>query len=209
MKIAVVAVNGKAGQAIVEEALKRGLDVTAIVRSKNKSKANKVIEKDLFDLTKEDLSDFDVVVDAFGAWSEDQLHLHSVSQKHLADLLSGTEKRLMIVGGAGSLYINPEHTVQLVDTPEFPEIFKPLANAQRQTLAEIRERKDVKWTFVSPAADFQADGQRSGHYILAGEEFTVNDNGQSTISYADYAIGFVDEIENGRHIQERISLIGK
>ena len=101
----------------------------------------------------------------------------------------------MIVGGAGSLYVNPEHTVQLVDTPEFPAVFKPLANAQRQSLAEIRERNDVKWTFVSPAADFQADGNRIGQYILAGEELTTNDKGESIISYADYAIGFVDEIE--------------
>ena len=137
MKIAVVAANGKAGQLIVEEALNRGHDVTAVVRSSNKSKAQKVIEKDLFDLTKEDLAGFDVVVDAFGAWTEDQLHLHSDSQKHLADLLSGTDTRLMIVGGAGSLYVNPEHTVQLVDTPEFPAVFKPLANAQRQSLQKF------------------------------------------------------------------------
>lgn len=201
MKIAVVAANGKAGQLIVEEALNRGHDVTAVVRSFNKSKAQKVIEKDLFDLTKEDLAGFDVVVDAFGAWTEDQLHLHSESQKHLADLLSGTDTRLMIVGGAGSLYVNPEHTVQLVDTPEFPAVFKPLA--------EIRERNDVKWTFVSPTADFQADGNRTGQYILAGEELTTNDKGKCIISYADYAIGFVDEIENSKHIKERISLLGK
>lgn len=209
MKIAVVAANGKAGQLIVEEALNRGHDVTAVVRSFNKSKAQKVIEKDLFDLTKEDLAGFDVVVDAFGAWTEDQLHLHSDSQKHLADLLSETDARLMIVGGAGSLYVNPEHTVQLVDTPEFPDVFKPLANAQRQSLAEIRERNDVRWTFVSPAADFRADGKRTGEYILAGEEFTTNAKGESVISYADYAIGFVDEIENAKHLQERISLLGK
>lgn len=162
MKIAVVAANGKAGQLIVEEALNRGHDVTAVVRSFNKSKAQKVIEKDLFDLTKEDLAGFDVVVDAFWAWTEDQLHLHSESQKHLADLLSGTDTRLMIVGGAGSLYVNPEHTVQLVDTPEFPAVFKPLANAQRQSLAEIRERNDVKWTFVS------------NHIIYAFLTFVIN-----------------------------------
>ncbi|SDP01073.1 hypothetical protein SAMN05216347_10452 [Streptococcus equinus] len=209
MKIAVVAANGKAGRLIVEEALNRGHDVTAIVRSPNKSKTQKVIEKDLFDLTKEDLSGFDVVVDAVGYWKEDQLHLHSDSQKHLADLLSGTDTRLMIVGGAGSLYVNPEHTVQLVDTPEFPDAFRPLASAQRQSLAEIRERNDVKWTFISLAIYFQADGKRTGEYILAGEELTFNDKGESAISYADYALGFVDEIENAKHIQERISLLEK
>ena len=71
----------------------------------------------------------------------------------------------------------------------------------------LRERKDVQWTYISPAADFQAEGERSGKYILAGEEFTLNPAGESVISYADYAIAMVDEIESGKHIQERISVV--
>lgn len=77
MKIAVVAANGKAGQLIVKEALAQGLDVTAIVRHTNHSLAQKVIEKDLFDLTRDDLAGFDAVVDAFGAWTPETLPLHS------------------------------------------------------------------------------------------------------------------------------------
>lgn len=129
--------------------------------------------------------------------------------KHLADVLSGADARLIVVGGAGSLYVNPEHTVQLSQTDGFPEAFLPLATAMGDSLAELRGRSDVRWTYVSPSADFQADGPRTGKYVLAGEEFTANEAGESAISYADYAIAIVDEAtaapENA-HVNERISV---
>lgn len=105
--IAVVAANGKAGKLIVKEAVDRGFDVTAVVRGANKTVAQHAIIKDLFDLTADDLKGFDAVVDAFGAWTPDTLPQHSTSLKHLADILSGTQTRLIVVGGAGSLYVDP------------------------------------------------------------------------------------------------------
>ncbi len=209
MKIAVVCANGKAGKLIVEEAVNRGLDVTAVVRGENKSAAKKVIAKDIFDLTAADLENFDAVVDAFGAWTPETLPEHSTTLKKLCDVLSGTDTRLLVVGGAGSLYVNPEHTVCVSDGADFPEVFKPLAAAMAKALGELRERSDVKWTYISPAGDFQADGERSGEYILAGEELTLNSKGESIISYADYAIAMVDEVVSGKHIGERISVVRK
>ena len=207
MKIAVVCANGKAGQLIVKEALSRGLDVTAVVRGGNRTEASQIIQKDLYDLTAADLKGFDVVVDAFGAWTEDTLPRHSTSLKHLCDILSGTDVRLLVVGGAGSLYVNPEHTAQVMDGPDFPDVFKPLASNMGKALAELRERSDVKWTYVSPAGDFQAEGERTGKYILGGEELTLNGRGESVISYADYAIAMVDEAVSGGHIRQRISVV--
>lgn len=207
MKIAVICANGKAGKRIVKEAVSRGLDVTAVVRSENQSAASKVLRKDLFDLTAADLKDFDVVIDAFGAWTEDVLPLHSTSLKHLCDVLSGTNTRLLVVGGAGSLYVDPTHTVCVSDGPDFPDMFKPLAAAMAKALGELRRRDDVQWTYLSPAGDFQAEGARTGKYILGGEELTLNSRGESVISYADYAIAMVDEAVSGKHIQERISVV--
>lgn len=207
MKIAVICANGKAGRLIVKEAVARNLDVTAVVRGDNQTEAEKVLKKDLFDLTAADLQGFDVVIDAFGAWTEDVLPQHSTSLKHLCDILSGTDIRLLVVGGAGSLYVNPEHTVQVSDGPDFPAMFLPLAKAQGKALTELRERNDVNWTFISPAADFQADGERTGKYILAGEELTLNSKGESVISYADYAIAMIDEATKGNHIKQRISVV--
>lgn len=208
-KIAVVAANGKAGQLIVREAIERGNDVTAFVRSENRTVAENVVVKDIMDLTPKDLVGFDAVVDAFGAWTPETLPRHSTTLAHLCDILSGTDTRLLVVGGAGSLYVNPEHTMTVSETPDFPEIFKPLASAMAKALSDLRERDDVRWTYISPAGDFQAEGERTGDYILAGEELTLNDRGESIISYADYAIAMVDEIESGDHIQQRISVVCK
>ena len=207
MKMAVVCANGKAGKWIVKEAVERGLDVTAIVRGENRSAAKNALVKDLFDLTNADLKGFDVVVDAFGAWTPETLPLHSASLKHLCDILSGTDTRLLVVGGAGSLYVNPEHSAQVMDGPDFPEVFKPLATNMGKALDELRGRDDVKWTYISPAGDFQTEGERTGKYMQAGEELTLNGRGESIISYADYAIAMVDEAVSGNHIRQRISVV--
>jgi putative NADH-flavin reductase len=207
MKLAVICANGKAAGKIISEAVKRGLDVTGFGRKDNNTEAKNYVKKDLFDLTKEDLNGFDAVVDAFGAWTPETLSQHSTSLKHLCDILSGTNTRLLVVGGAGSLYVNKEHTAQVSDSPDFPEGFKPLATAMAKALSELRQCKDVKWTYISPAGDFQADGERTGKYILGGEELTLNSHNESIISYADYAVAMVDEIVKGSHIQQRISVV--
>ena len=209
MKLAVVCANGKAGKLIVEEAMKRGMDVTAVVRGGNKSAAKNVIQKDIMELKAGDLKGFDVVIDAFGAWTPDTLPMHSSSLKVLCDALSGTNTRLLVVGGAGSLYVSPEHTMTVSETPDFPDSYKPLASAMAKALGELRQRNDVKWTYVSPAGDFQAEGARTGKYILAGEELKLNSRGESVISYADYAVAMIDEAEKGNHIQQRISVVAE
>ncbi|MBD3879643.1 MAG: NAD(P)-dependent oxidoreductase [Quinella sp. 1Q5] len=208
MKIAVVAASGKAGRKIVAEAAARGFEVTAFVRRQVEiDGAAKVIIKEILDLEKSDLEGFDAVIDAFGAWSPETLPLHTATSQHLCNLLSGSDTRLLIVGGAGSLYVDREHTTQLFKTPDFPADYFPTAQAQAKELDELRKRDDVKWTFVSPAADFQANGERTGKYILAGEEFTLNAAGESVISYADYALAMVDEVASGNHIKQRISVV--
>lgn len=209
MKVAVVCANGRVGRLVAKEAIDRGLDVTAVAKGENETATKEYICKDLFDLTKADLEGFDVVVDAFGAWAEEELPNHTKSLMHLCDILSGTKIRLVVVGGAGSLYVNPEHTAVVCDGPDFPPQFLPLAKAQGKALEELRKRNDVQWTFISPAGDFQAEGERTGEYILAGEELTLNSRGESIISYADYAIAMVDEITKGNYIQQRISVVRK
>lgn len=208
MNIAVVAASGKVGRKVVSEANSRGISVTAFVRKPSEvAGASKIVVKDIFALTQDDLKGFDAVVDAFGAWTPETLPQHSTSLKHLCDILSGTDIRLIIVGGAGSLYTNPQHSAQVMDSPDFPAAFKPLAAAQAKALDEIRARNDVKWTFISPACDFRADGEKTGKYLVGGEELKLNSAGESVISYSDYAIALVDEILTGNNIQKRISFV--
>lgn len=107
------------------------------------------------------------------------------------------------------LYIDKEHKLQLLNTPDFPEEYKPVANAMAEGLAELRKRNNVQWTYISPAADFNENGKKTGKYIIAGEEFTVNDKGESQISYNDYASAMLDEVEKGNNIKKRISVLRK
>lgn len=207
MKVAVICSNGKVGKLVVKEALAAGFEVTGFARGENKSEAKKYVQKDIFDITKQDLTGFDVVVDAFGAWTEPELPNHGKSLAHLCSLLSGTKTRLLIVGGAGSLYTNKEHTARVMEGANFPDIFKPLANAMGSALDDLRKRNDVQWTYISPAADFQADAPKTGKWLWAGEEFTLNTKSESIISYADYAAALVEEIAKGGNIQKRISVV--
>lgn len=209
-KIAVVCAAGKEGRCLVEEAVRRGHAVTGFVRAlKGKEiEGAETVVKDLFDLTAEDLAPFDAVIDAFGAWTPETLPLHTASLMRLCDLVSGTAVRLLVVGGAGSLYIDPEHRTRVMDLESFPEAFKALAAHMGAALEELRKRKDVRWTYLSPAGDFQAEGARTGKFILGAEEYFVNDKGESRISYADYAIAMIDEAEKAEHIRKRFSVIG-
>lgn len=204
MKIAVVAANGKAGQLITKEAVERSLDVTAIVRSENKTVAHQVIQKDLFDLTKEDIAPFDVIVDAFGQMNKDKLNEHSQSLEHLSNLVSDSQKRLIIIGGAGSLYVDKAHTERLIDSPDMPEEVKPISMAQVKTFEEIKERDDVQWTFVCPAPDFQFDCEKTGAYKVSDDEVIG-----THVSYADFAKAIVDEAMNPEHIQSRFAVFAK
>lgn len=208
MKFAVLCANGRAGKCIAAEAVRRGHDVTAFVRGENRSAAPKAVVKDLFAITRDGLAGYDAVIDAFGAWTAETLPQHASSLRHLCGCLSGTETRLLVVGGAGSLYTDTSRRTRVMDAPGFPESWKPLAQAMGEALAELRTRADVRWTYVSPAADFQADGEKTGRYFIGGEELPVNARGESRVSYADYASALLDEAERGAHIGERISVCG-
>ncbi len=207
MKIGVIGATGKAGSLIAEEALNRGHEVTAIVRdaSKVQNSKLKVMEKEVTELTTEDVGGFDVLVNAFGTPHAEQ---HVPVGRHLIDILKGAgDTRLIVVGGAGSLYVDDALTTRLVDTPDFPDAYKPTASNQGQNLQDLKQSSGIRWTFVSPGAFFDPNGPRTGTYTLAGEKLTVNSEGNSYSSYADYAIAIVDEAEKAAHVGERISVV--
>lgn len=209
MKIAVIGASGKEGRLLVREAASRGHEVTAVVRSAGKAAGEKaaILEKDLFSLVYDDLKENEVIIDAFGAFKPEELVQHQASLKHLADLLSGKPNRLLVVGGAGSLYVDAAHTKRLMDTPDFPEAFRPLASAMAAAFDALRTRKDVHWTYISPSADFVADGARTGKYRCGGDELLFNAAGESRISYADFAVAVIDEAESGKHPDARFTVV--
>jgi putative NADH-flavin reductase len=112
-----------------------------------------------------------------------------------------------MVGGSGTLFINKEHSLQLIDKPDFPEELKPLGNALRANLERLRSFSNLRWTYVSPAFELDFEGPATSNYIIGGEEFFTNDEGKSYISYSDFAEAFVDIIEND-YVRRRVSVIG-
>ncbi|GGG18807.1 hypothetical protein GCM10007425_11620 [Lysinibacillus alkalisoli] len=205
MKIAIIGATGKAGHNILQEALRRQLDVTAIVRNREKLTENvPVIEKEITQLTTNDIMPFDVVVNAFGAPAGNE-SLHVTVGRHLIDIFSSVNTRLIVVGGAGSLYTDDTKTVRIMDTPDFPEAYFATASQQGQNLIDLQQ-STVNYTFLSPSAFFDAEDKRTGHYRVGQDVLLTDTEGNSYISYADYAIALVDEMENPQFIKQRFTV---
>ena len=207
MNILVIGANGKAGHRIVEKALKAGHQVTGVVRREGAIEAIPTIVKDALQLTKQELTQFDVVVNATSAFTPNAYHLQTDLTLLLVKALANTNTRLIVVGGAGSLYVDEDHTVQLYDTPDFPEEYLGLAKAQGNAIDILRKFSNVDWTFFSPAADFDEKGVESKDYVLGNENFILNKDGDSYISYETYAQILVDEINNHKFSRQRFTAV--
>ncbi|MDR4947820.1 NAD(P)-dependent oxidoreductase [Neobacillus cucumis] len=210
MKIGIIGASGKAGKLILKEAVKRGHEVTAIVRdaAKVQNEHVAVLEKNIFDLKSEDIKNFEVVVNAFNARGQE--HQHVEAGKVLIEALkSALQTKLVVVGGAGSLFVDEAKTVRLLETPDFPATYYPTASNMMKNLKELQDTDGIQWTYISPAAFFNPEGKRTGSYRKGKDQLILNSKGESYISYADYAIAVLDEIENPQHINERFSVVGE
>lgn len=208
MKIAIIGASGKAGLQITKEALERGHEVTAIVRNASKitDQQVSVIEKDVFGLTSADLIGFDVVVNAFGAAPGNESQ-HVEAGRVLIEALKGASgTRLIVVGGAGSLFVDEVKTVRVMDTPDFPKEYLATAQNQGRNLEDLQQSDGMTWTFISPSAFFDPAGPRTGTYAKGKDHLLVNSKGQSYVSYADFAIAVLDEIERPQHVNERFTV---
>jgi uncharacterized protein len=211
MKIGIIGASGKAGSLILKEALTRGHEVTAIVRDEARVQIQgvSVLEKDIFDLKVEDIKEFDVVVNAFGA-APGKEHLHVDAGKILIEAMKGApQTKLIVVGGAGSLFVDEAKTIRVLDTPEFPKEYFATALNQSKNLGDLQNATDIQWTFISPSAFFDPQGNRTGRYKLGKDNLLVNSKGESYVSYADFALAVLDEIENPQHINQRFTVVAE
>lgn len=210
MKIAVFGANGRIGSRIINEALNRGHDVTAVVRHPEDYTLIhdhlKVARADLFKAQDVETAAFDqhAVVCAYsntkGAPASTIAELPIPLIKGLKR--AGT-KRLIVVGGAGSLEIATG--LQLVDTPDFPIEYKTTALAHRDALKLYKNDNELEWTYVSPAAEI-APGERTGKFRTGGDKLLTDEHGKSVISMEDFAVAIVDEIENPTHVREQMTV---
>lgn len=210
MKIGIIGASGKAGNMIMKEAVNRGHEVTAIVRNAVKITEENVniMEKDIFSLTTKDVQPFDVIINAFGA-PAGQEHLHVEAGRKLIDILEDAPNtKLFVVGGAGSLFVDADKTTRVMETPDFPSMFLPTAQNQGKNLEDL-QKSSINWTFLSPSAFFDPQGPKTGKYQTGKDLLLVNSKGESYVSYADYAIAVLDEIETPKHVNQRFTVVSE
>lgn len=207
MNILVIGANGNAGRRIVEKALKAGHQVSGVVRREGAIEGIPTIVKDALQLTKQELTQFDVVVNATSAFTPDTYHLPADLTLLLVKALANTNTRLIAIGGAGSLYVDEDHTVQLNDTPEFPKEFLARSKTHGKSDDILRKFSNVDWTMFTPPPILDAEGPESNDYVLGNENVILNKEGKPYISYATFAQILVDEINNHKFGRQRFTAV--
>ena len=215
MKIALIGSTGFVGSAVLDELLQRGHQVTALARDPAKVTPRAgvtVVKADAQDAAQvgSAVEGVDAVISAYNpGWNTPDLYNAFLkgSRAIVAGVKRSGVKRLLVVGGAGSLYVAPG--VQLVDTEAFkthvPANIVPGAQAARDALTEIRNETTLDWTFLSPAA-MLAKGERRGSFRIGGEDLLMDGDKGAGISVQDLAVAIVDEIENPKHIRSRFTV---
>ena len=217
MNLAVIGATGYVGDAVVRELAARGHAVTAFARNPAKVFAAPNVRAVAADVTAADfaaqLAGFDAVVSAFNpGWTNP--HIGRDFRDGYAAILAAAKSAgvpyLLIVGGAGSLYIAPG--VQVIDTPDFPKEIYDGANAARDLLTELRGRNDLNWAFISPPICLGADGghseDRTGKYRLGQDDALMDGDAPAGISVADLAIAIADDVEQKAHLRQRFTVAG-
>lgn len=199
MKIAVLGASGRAGSEIATEAAARGHLVTAIARNAEKVPAASGITPVAGDAS--DAVALAALITGSGAVIS-ALHYDVPAATLLDAVRQAGVPRLLVTGGAGSLEVAPG--VRLIDTPDFPAEWKAFAMGGVTFLEELRKVDDVDWTFFSPAA-LIFEGPRTGTYRSGTDQLVTDANGDSKISFADYAIAMIDELEAHRHPRARFT----
>lgn len=200
-KIAIIGATGRAGSQLVEEALRRGHSVVAIARNTDRLAglpgitAKQVDALDA-DALQQAISGSDVVISA--------AHFATLpAAAVIGPVKKAGVKRLLVVGGAGSLLLPGGGRV--IDSEGFPAEYKTEASAGAAFLDVLRQKKELDWTFLSPSAEF-VETERTGTFRLGQDELLVSSTGRSWISFADYAIALIDEIESPKHSRQRFTV---
>lgn len=211
MKVALIGATGFVGSAILKEALDRGHEVAAIVRHPEKLTPHPNLHPQKGDVYNEDevarvVAGHDAVISAFNpGWGNQDIYNRQVQGTKA--IINGVKKagikRLLFVGGAGSLEVKPG--VQALDLPGFPAEYKQGALATRETLNLLRKETGLDWSFLSPSADI-SPGQRTGKFRLGKDQMLKDANGQSRISTEDYAMAMIDEVEKPTHVRQRFTV---
>ncbi len=202
MKLGIIGATGRAGSLILAEAEQRGHEIVALVRDRRKlTSATACIEKPVLELDRSDIQGLDVLVSAYGV-PLGREHEHLDATRHLLNILRGTSTRLIVVGSAGHLFTSSARTSRYYETELKPGPLRNGSAVLRQVTDMLAACPDVTWTYLAPAIEFQPNGPRTGTYRTGGDVVLCDGQGRSQISYADYAIALIDEIEQRQHLNQ-------
>ena len=214
MRLVLFGATGNVGQRVATEALRRGYEVVGVVRDpaavKSPDPRVRLVKGDATnaDNIAEIVRGADAVVSAISprpnARGLPAPSLRANARALIKGLRAAGVKRVLYVGGASSLEVAPGKA--LADTPDFPEIYKAEAKEGREALAVWRDAaKGLDWTYLSPAAEI-APGERTGKYRTTGDQLLVDAKGRSFITFEDYAVAVMDELEKPQHVGRRFGV---
>lgn len=211
MKIVLLGATGFVGSALLDEALRRGHEVTAIVRHPEKlTRKEGLVAKagDVYDpeLLAKLIRGHDALISAFNpGWQNPSLYDDQVrgTTSIIAAVKVAGIKRVLWVGGTGGLEVKPG--VRVLDGPGLPDWVRPGALATFNALEQLRKEVELGWSYLAPSAEL-LPGERTGKFRLGGDQLLVDANGRSWISVQDYAVAMIDELENPRHVRQRFTV---
>jgi uncharacterized protein len=207
LKVVLYGATGKAGSVILKELVDRGHTVVAAARTPQKVQKLKnvsTVQDDLSDPAKiaSIVKGVDAVVSAYGPPPDDTSQIIGATDRLVKGVEQAGGPRLIVVGGAGSLFVAPGVTVR--ESGHVPKEWIPIADAHIQVLKNLKQ-SSIDWTYFSPAGFFEP-GQRTGKFRLGKDDLIVDAQGNSRISFQDYAIALVDELENPQHRRDRFTI---
>lgn len=208
MKLVVIGANGNLGSRVVKQALNRGHEVKSIgYMCKTQCEGKEVIDKNLFDLTKEDLGEASVIISAFGGGFKADPVINKDAYYKYIELLNGTDKKIIAIAGAGSLYTDSTHSMREYEVPGYSATLSGISKNIRLGVDKIKERSDLNWTVVCPSRKFDLEGPHTNNYMVGtNEEIIFNEDGESYVTYEDLATAMLDIAEKDLYNNQVVTI---
>ena len=208
MKLVVIGANGNLGSRVVKQALNRGHEVKSIgYMCKTQCEGTEVIDKNLFDLTEEDLGEASVIISAFGGGFKADPVINKDAYYKYIELLNGTDKKIIAIAGAGSLYTDSTHSMREYEVPGYSATLSGISKNIRLGVDKIKERSDLNWTVVCPSRKFDLEGPHTNNYMVGtNEEIIFNEDGESYVTYEDLATAMLDIAEKDLYNNQVVTI---
>ncbi len=208
MKIAIIGANGRLGTKVTEQALDRGMEVKGFIYDGEiPDERVQVVNKSLFDITKEDIADCDIMISAYGSGVHADPALNHQAFLKYIELNDGTDRHLIAIGGAGSLFTDETHASYCYEAPDHPEVLKGISKNIKLGIDELKKVTNINWTVVCPSSFFDFEGALTKNYQVGTEGHLIfNEEGKSYVTYNDLAMAMLDIAEQNTYNQMQVTI---